>query len=158
MNNQDKNYMQGMQDGLELYGRVCGKQSSCEECMVGQLKGNAVSCQEFMKQFPMKMLSFLTEMDSGDYSYFDEYVTRFPNCNLPIEDLSQIVCRKAIFEGYVECDSEDCLECWKEQYVTDVTMSDEDIEVEREFKNEENASGKKDDNLRKITNMFDEDY
>ena len=124
-----KSYEQGKQDGLELYGRVCSTQSSCSECMIGQLRGESISCQEFMKQFPGKMVSLLTEMDSAEYTYFDEYVTRFPNCNLSLTDLADIVCRKAIFEGFVSCNGGDCKDCWSMKYTGDIT---EDLESEQE--------------------------
>lgn len=116
-----KSYEQGKQDGIELYGRVCASQSSCADCMVGQLRGEGLTCQEFMKQFPGKMVSLLTELDSKEYTFFDEYVTRFPNCGLSVKDLSDIVCRKAIFEGVVSCEGGDCEACWNEIYSGDVT-------------------------------------
>lgn len=124
-----KSYEQGKQDGLELYGRVCASQANCEECMIGQLRGESVTCQEFMKQFPSKMTSMLTEMDSAEFTYFNEYVTRFPNCNLSLEDLADVVCRKAIFEGFVRCKGGDCKICWSEKYVGDVTMNSNECEV-----------------------------
>lgn len=97
--------------------------------MIGQLRGEAVTCQEFMKQFPSKMTSMLTEMDSAEFTCFNEYVTRFPNCNLSLEDLADIVCRKVIFEGFVGCEGGDCKTCWSEKYVGDITMNSNECEV-----------------------------
>lgn len=154
--------MKGFQDGIATYGRVCSKQSNCDECMIGQLKGQAVSCQEFMKQFPMKAASFIIEMDSGEYTYFDEYVTRFPNCNLSIDELAEFSCRKALFEGYIDCPGGDCVKCWSEQYVTDVTMSDEDLELEHKRKiddreRDKDREKKSKPKIKELTSMFDED-
>lgn len=118
-------YEQGRIDAIELYGRVCSSQSSCEDCVVSQLKGDSISCQEFMSRFPSKMLSLLTEMDSKEYTYYNEYITRFPNCNLTLEALADIACRKAIFEGYISCEGGDCKTCWKEQYTGDITEDDD---------------------------------
>lgn len=128
-----KSYEQGIQDGVGLYGRVCSRQSSCDEgCMIGQLKGE-LSCQEFMHRFPQKMVSLLKEMDKKEYTYFDEYVTRFPNCNLSLQDVSDVMCRKMIFEGFVACEGGDCKACWSERYVSDVTeLDNEEDDSEQE--------------------------
>lgn len=120
----DKSYEQGVQDGIALYGRVCSKQGDCSSCMIGTLKGDTISCPEFMSKFPSKMVSLLSEMDSEKYTYYNEYVSRFPNCNLPIEALSEIVCRKVVFEGYMECQGGDCSACWQESYAGDLTEVD----------------------------------
>lgn len=116
-----KTYAQGKADALELYGRVCSRQSSCLDCEIGILRGENMSCQEFMKKFPNKMLSLLTEMDNKEYTYYDEYITRFPACGLVVDDLSAIVCRRCVFEGYVECENTDCKECWLKPYTGDIT-------------------------------------
>lgn len=116
-----KSYNQGMVDGIELWGTVCGKQSNCEQCPIGSIRGTNVTCQDFAKQFPAKMLSILKEMNEGQITYFEEYCTRFPECNMEIESLSQCACRKAIFEGYIGCEGGDCVACWNENYVGDVT-------------------------------------
>ena len=121
-----KTYEQGKQDGLELYGRVCCKHSSCQDCMIGALRGDEITCQEFMSKFPSKMVSLLTEMDSQEYTYYDEFVTRFPNCGMTVDELSKISCRKAIYEGYVDCDDTECKECWLQPFEGDVTVSNED--------------------------------
>ena len=66
----------------------------------------------------------------GELTYYEEYCTRFPECNLPVEVLSLALCRKAVFEGYVECphtdDEQACLNCWKEVYSGDVTEVQEE--------------------------------
>ena len=53
-----------------------------------------------------------------------------PHCNLAIEDLSQLICRKAAFEGYVMCtkDSSECKACWLETYTSDITVTDAELE------------------------------
>lgn len=127
-----KSYNQGVQDGIALYGKVCSSQSSCSDCMIGQLRGESLTCQDFMKQFPGKMVSLLTEMDSKDYTFYNEYITRFPNCGLTVDDLSDIVCRKAIFEGFVNCECGDCKSCWLQTYTDDVTESELDADENHE--------------------------
>lgn len=127
-----KSYEQGVQDGVALYGKVCSSQSSCADCMIGQLRGESLTCQEFMKQFPGKMISLLTEMDSKDYTFYNEYITRFPNCGLTVDELSDIVCRKAIFEGVVNCEGGDCKSCWLQTYTDDVTESELDADENHE--------------------------
>ena len=126
----DKSYNQGMVDGIALWGRTCGKEGVCDTCPIGSIRGTNVTCQDFAKQFPAKMLSLLKEMDEGQITYYEEYCTRFPECHLTLEELSVCMCRKAIFEGYLDCDkAEDslaCEECWKEVYSSDVTVFDEE--------------------------------
>ena len=51
-NQNEKGFKSGMIAGLELYGRVCGKQANCEQCPVGSIRGTGVTCQDFAKQFP----------------------------------------------------------------------------------------------------------
>lgn len=117
-----KGYNQGKIDGIKLWGEACGRQGNCSECPIGSIRGAGVTCQEFARQFPAKMLSIMTEMQEGQITYYEEYCTRFPNSAVPVEVLAQIACRKAVFEGYLDCKSEDCLRCWNEKYITDVTM------------------------------------
>lgn len=129
----DETYEKGKQDGLRLYGRVCSHQSRCDGCMIGQLIGETLTCQEFMSSYPQKMLSLLTEMDKKEYTYYDEFVTRFPSCNLSLPDLAETTCRKLVFEGVVDCENGDCEKCWKEIYVSDVsTVFDEDEDKDTE--------------------------
>ena len=128
----NKTFEEGIQEGLKLYGNVCTKMPSCEECPIGQIKGEELTCQEFMKQFPAKMSSLLKEADNEEYTFFDEFVTRFPVCNLPIEELADICCRKAIFEGYTDCQGGDCVECWNQLYIGDVTEDEVDIDEDNE--------------------------
>lgn len=120
-----KSYELGLQDGLAMYGRVCSVQPNCEECNVAVLRGEGLTCQEFMKEFPQKMASFLHEMDTGAHSYFDEYVTRFPNCSQPVEAVADMACRKALFEGDTSCKGGDCVACWKTVYVQDIEDEDD---------------------------------
>lgn len=120
-----KSYEQGVQDGVALWGRTCGRMEDCESCQVGIIKGVNVTCQEFAKQFPAKMVSLLKEMDKGEITYAEEYRTRFPECGMSAEDLYQNgVCRKTIFEGYVGFCDNDCVKCWNEVYTGDVTIDD----------------------------------
>lgn len=138
MSENKKSYNQGMIDGLELYGRVCGKTGNCLDCPIGNIRGANVTCQDFAKQFPAKMLSLLKEMDKGEITYYEEYCMRFPDNQMPIDIFASCMCRKAIFEGYLDCpvaDSEDddalvtekCLACWNEKYIGDKTEDDPDI-------------------------------
>ena len=78
MSDGSKSYEQGVQDGVKLWGEACGKQANCDSCPIGMLKGANITCQEFAQKFSPKMTSMLKEMRDGDYTYFDEYVTRFP--------------------------------------------------------------------------------
>jgi hypothetical protein len=121
-----------MIDGISLWGRTCGKESNCDMCPIGSIRGTNVTCQDFAKQFPAKMLSILKEMDEEGLTYYDEYCTRFPECTLPVDVLALCTCRKAVFEGYLNCNvgeeivndeerEEACIRCWQEKYVADVT-------------------------------------
>lgn len=124
-----KSYNQGMIDGIKLWGEVCGKEGNCEGCPIGSIRGTNVTCQDFARQFPAKMLSILKEMNEGQLTYYEEYCTRFPECNLSVEELASCTCRKAVFEGFLGCEDADdrtvCENCWKEVYSSDVTMTDD---------------------------------
>lgn len=128
-----KSYQQGQIDAIQLWGTTCGKEANCIECPIGKIRGTGVTCQEFATQFPAKMLSLLKEMNEGEINYYEEYCIRFPECNLPVEVLAACTCRKAVFEGYLDCDKSDditaCEACWKERYISDITVSD-DSDVE----------------------------
>lgn len=131
MTDNNKSHQQGMIDGIELWGTVCGKQGNCEGCPIGSIRGTNVTCQDFARQFPAKMLSILKEMNEGQLTYYEEYCMRFPECNLDLETLAAGTCRKMIFEGYCGCDKADdpaaCEACWKEQYIGDITeVAEED--------------------------------
>ena len=123
-------YKQGQIDAIQMWGSTCGRQANCEECIINAVKGDELSCQEFASQFPSKYLSLLTEMSQNEYTYYDEYVIRFPQCNLGVEELSKCACRKALFEGYVTCDKDEsaCVDCWKQAYTGDITEVDTNIE------------------------------
>ena len=123
MENQ-KSYRQGKIEALELWGTVCGKEGNCEGCPIGAIRGANVTCQDFARQFPAKMLSILEEMKEGKTTYYNEYCTRFPECNLSAEDLAACACRKAIFEGDTSCEGGDCVECWFDTYVGDVRFGE----------------------------------
>lgn len=121
----EKTYQQGVIDGISLWGRTCGKQSNCETCPIGSIRGTGVTCQEFAKQFPAKMASILKEMDEGQLTFFEEFCIRFPSCQMNVETLALTTCRKSVFEGKVDCPHMDdegaCTACWMEPYVSDVT-------------------------------------
>lgn len=123
-----QSYKQGMIDGIKLWGEVCGKQGNCEDCPIGTIRGANVTCQDFARQFPAKMLSILSEMNEGEITYHQEFCTRFPECNMDIETLADSACRKAIFEGYLECEGGDCVACWQQSYVGDVSEADDEDE------------------------------
>ena len=107
--------------GLELYGRVCGSRGTCEECAIWEMRGDGMTCQEFLAKFPSRALSLLQDMDSKEFTYYNEYMTRFPNCNLSVNELAESTCRKLIFEGYTGCRGGDCVDCWLKEYKGDMT-------------------------------------
>ena len=116
----------GMIEAIQLWGRTCGRQGACDICPVGAIRGANVTCQEFAEKFPEKFLSILQEMDAaeGTYSYYSEFCLRFPECQHPIENVAKIACRRAIFEGDVNCpygDEGDCIACWNAPYEGDVS-------------------------------------
>ena len=67
-------------------------------------------------------------MSNKEFTYFDEYNIRFPQSNLSVEALSEVACRKAIFEGFTGCEGGDCEACWKQAYVGDTTEVDSNTE------------------------------
>ena len=118
-----KSYNQGMIDGIKLWGETCGRQGTCENCPIGSIRGTNVTCQDFAKQFPAKMLSILKEMKEGTLTYYEEYCTRFPECNLTVEELAACTCRCEKADDQSACEM-----CWKETYSSDVTVvDDEDV-------------------------------
>jgi hypothetical protein len=106
------------------------RQGACESCPVGAMRGANVTCQDFARQFPEKMVSLLQEMDKKGSTFYEEYCTRFPECNIPIEDLAHVACRKVLFEGFIFCEKTDdmsaCIACWNEKYKGDITVTDMD--------------------------------
>ena len=125
----EASYLQGMADGLSLWGDVCGRQANCESCPMNVVRRGAnLTCQQLAARYPQKMLSILLEFYKKPYTYFDEYCTRFPECNLDVDDLQKVLCRKAVFEGYCACEGGDCTKCWLEEYTGDVTEFDMETE------------------------------
>lgn len=116
-------YEQGMQDAIEMWGNLCGRKASCNECPIGIIKGDQIDCTEFAKQFPKKYVALLQEdKNNGAITYAEEYHVRFPASPLSTEELTEMgYCRRAIFEGYLKCDrpSTDCIACWNEQFIKD---------------------------------------
>lgn len=129
-NVQEASYERGLQDGVALWGAVCGSQANCKVCPIGVVRGAGVTCQDFAMHFPQKFISILKDMNQQDYTYFDEYCSRFPESNLNVDDLMQVACRKAIFEGYLECKGGNCKDCWLETYTDDVTVDYSDVTPE----------------------------
>ena len=133
-----KTYEQGMEDGVQLFGKVCTKMGNCANCPVGEVRGEQISCPAFAKQFPKKMVSLLKSADDADYTYYDEFVTRFPNNGTDVETLATNVCRQFVFGGVanfvcdkdVEADPSVCVDCWLKHYEEDVAP---DETVEEEF-------------------------
>lgn len=118
-----------MADGIALFGRVCAKQGNCSECAVNNVRGANITCQDFARQFPQKMLSILREMDGEETTYYSEFCMRFPQSNMPVEELANVACRKALFEGFVDCeDDSDCVACWNTPYQGDYTGAQEESE------------------------------
>lgn len=122
-----ESYEKGVQDGIRLWGDACSRMENCESCPVGVCKGSGISCQDFAKQFPAKMVSLLKEVKNKSITYAEEYRIRFPECGMSAEELYQNgMCRRAIFEGYVACEESDCIKCWNAPYVGDVELSEEE--------------------------------
>ena len=116
-----KSYRQGMIDAIEMWGTICGNNANCENCLIGAACETGITCQEFARRHPSKMISILEEMKKGETTYYNEYSIRFPNSKLSVEELSDCCCRKAVFEGYTECEGGNCVECWNDIYSGDVT-------------------------------------
>jgi len=114
-----KTYEQGLIDMSKAYGRACGSCDSCEQCNVGIVKGEGISCPEFAQKFPKKFVSLILDQTSDGISYYQEYLIRFPRVELSVDELVSLgMCRKAIFDGNAECNrpSSDCKGCWLEKY------------------------------------------
>lgn len=111
----DNNYIQGQTDAIQMIGNLCGTHD-CNTCTVGQIIGDSMTCFEFMKQYPAKALSLMQEESQKDYTYYNEYNTRFPYCGLGVEDLADTVCCKAVFSGDTSCEGGDCVACWNRPY------------------------------------------
>lgn len=122
-------YQQGRIDGIRLFGEVCGREGGCYSCPIQQIRGTGMTCQDFAAKFPAKMLSLLNELREKEHTYFNEYCIRFPNSDMDVETLAAFSCRKALFEGYLECPGADggfdCVACWNQKYEGDITVADE---------------------------------
>ena len=111
---------------VQLWGRVCGRQGGCDVCPISVIRGANVTCPEFAEKFPEKFLSVLKEIDAdeGTYTYYSEFCLRFPQCRHSVENLAKLACRRAIFQGEVECpyagNMEKCVDCWKKPYEGDI--------------------------------------
>lgn len=119
-----KNYESGVVDGVALWAEACGK-TQCSECPINQI-GAGTRCQDYIAKFPAKAVNILKEMKGLPHTYYEEYMSRFPACDLTVEALSLLICRKAVYEGYLDCphgseekNEEACLACWKEAYKGD---------------------------------------
>lgn len=134
MANESNSKVNNMKEALALWGRVCGRQGACDICPVGAIRGTNITCQEFAQKFPDKFLSLLQEMDAKEdgYTYYNEYCVRFPECNQPIENVAQMACRLALFEGGLSCpfgDNADCVACWNTPYVGDISGMANNVDV-----------------------------
>lgn len=120
--NKKKTYSDGMRDAVALWGRACGRQNACESCPVMAARGTGMTCHQFAQKFPNKFIPILMEMDKGSATYFSEFCARFPECDLDLSLLAQTTCRKTVFEGITNCDSNmTCEECWQQKYEGDIT-------------------------------------
>lgn len=108
-------YTKGYVNALKEFGEVCSS-NSCESCAIASLRGSELSCQEFMKKFPEKFASMLEFMQDKEQTFLNEFRTRFPDCELEDKDIPDTLCRKMVFEGYVDCEGGDCVACWEEPY------------------------------------------
>lgn len=115
----EKTYNQGLVDGVNLFVKACSGKGNCDGCPIGSLAGAGVNCMEFIKQFPAKSVGILREMVGEQNTYYNEFVSRMPNCGAGEKVVSTGLCRKAIFEGDFSCTEEDmdvCEKCWNERY------------------------------------------
>ena len=132
-----KTYEDGLADGVKLWGEACSRMGNCGDCPLGDLRGDKTTCAEFCKQFPKKSVSALKSALDADYTYYDEYLTRFPNCDTDVETLANNVCRQFVFGGFANftCDKDVvenpslCVDCWLHKYEMDV----EPTETEESF-------------------------
>lgn len=118
-------FKKGVERGLQMWGIVCSGQGSCEGCPVQAAKGAEISCQEFAAKFPGMMGKVLEETVEGSpRTYYNEFCSRFPNNVMPLELTARAICRKAIFEGSLECEVTDdvdaCIACWSKPCISDV--------------------------------------
>lgn len=117
-----KTYNEGLKDGLALYGRVCATEGNCQTCAIGIIKGDDITCAEFLKQFPNKALSILRDKDEKGYSYMDEFFVRNPECALSREEVADSFCCEEMFniqgntcpmtKGANGEEVPDCSKCW----------------------------------------------
>lgn len=107
-----------MSDILKAYGEVCSVRD-CEHCLIGVERGD-LSCAEFLLKFPERATALINQMQNQDVTYYNEFRRRFPSCTISSEILAECACRKAIFEGYLDCENGDCLACWNERYTGDI--------------------------------------
>lgn len=107
-----------MSDVLKAYGEVCSNRD-CEGCLIGLDRGE-LSCPEFLAKFPERATALINQMQKQDVTYYNEFRRRFPSCNISSEVLSDCACRRAIFEGYLDCQGDDCLACWNALYTGDI--------------------------------------
>ena len=122
-------YNQGFQMGLYAYGKVCNAQSSCADCPLSEVIGHT-PCKEYITQHPEKVQAALEDLVDEPTTYLSEFTLRFPSNYMPLEVLAQTTCRKAFFEGTVQCDHADdedldaCMRCWLEPYEGDIQLDE----------------------------------
>lgn len=113
-NGLSSDFVRGVKEGLRLYGSACS-QNECSECPLGGVVG-AGNCNEVMRDFPEKAAEALIPLLQKPLSYYNVYCMRFPKTDMGVEDLSESVCRKIIFDGDDSCEGGDCEACWRETY------------------------------------------
>ena len=148
----NKTYEDGLVDSLRLYGNVCSSYGSCASCPVSQLL-RGESCTVYARQNPNGFLSALQQASNTEHSYYNEYITRFPDCTLSIDEISKSICRKAVFEGYISCQGGDCKSCWLEKYGGDVTVFNQQTDVQNQQQSQTD-----DFPSQSLSNMFGESF
>ena len=120
-----------MSDILKTYGEVCSIRD-CSTCLIGAERGD-LSCPEFLSKFPDRASVLINQMANQKATYYNEFCKRFPKCNIGVEVLAECICRKAAFEGYLDCQDGDCVACWKEEFAGDVTVHTQEISEDDDF-------------------------
>lgn len=122
-------YRKGIEKGLQQWGTLCSGFGSCEGCPVHTAKGAEISCQEFAMKFPGMMAKILESAVEGKpRTYYAEYCSRFPNNTMPLDLVARSTCRRAVFEGALDCEVTDdvdaCIACWNKPCLSDVESPD----------------------------------
>lgn len=114
-------------EDFTLYARACSSQGDCTGCPMATVKAVDVSCMDFVKQFPEKAYAVCKKMLEEPHTYYNEYCNRFPQSGLSMPEVALAFCRKAMFDGSFECNTNDeisCTRCWNEPYQGEFTTDD----------------------------------